>query len=594
MSSLARPVDTGVRVPGAVGRRVLHHLPLSDPGTPDLRSPRRFILHVARCQRPLLIAGAAWGILWMVAQSIVPAALGAAVQAATERDSRGVLVWSGVVLLLGVVQAIAGVIRHRSAVSNWLTGASRVSQLVARHAAYLGGDLSKHVATGEVVAVSSSDVEKIGHVLDISLRFSGAIVSFFVVALLLLHGSLTLGLVVVIGMPLLALCVSPLIKPLERRTNAQREQVGKATELAADTVAGLRVLRGIGGEELFIARFSAASQRVREAAVSTARIQSVLDAFQVALPGLFVVVVTWLGAKMVITGQLDVGQLVAFYGFTAFLVLPLRTITEMAYHWTAAKVAATRIVRILTIERGLTHSESPDAEPTSGSLAEASSGIVLEPGLFTALVYDDPDAADAAAERLGGYLPGDVTLDGLPLDSLALEVVRRRILVQDKDPVILSGTLADLLDVPSSGRVNILEAIDAACAYDVVEGLGDNLEAALESRLPERGRTLSGGQRQRLALTRSLIADPDVLILDEPTSAVDAHTEARVAAGLRRMRAGMTTAVITTSPLMLDFVDVVALVIDDVVVARGTHRELLDTEPRYRMVVTREDEEVTS
>jgi putative ABC transport system ATP-binding protein len=112
----------------------------------------------------------------------------------------------------------------------------------------------------------------------------------------------------------------------------------------------------------------------------------------------------------------------------------------------------------------------------------------------------------------------------------------------------------------------------------------------MDARITERGRSLSGGQRQRLALARSLITDPEVLVLDEPTSAVDSHTEARVAEGVRELRSGRTTVVFTSSPLLLDRADRVVLVHEGEVVAVGVHRELVHTEPRYRAVVTREPE----
>jgi ABC-type multidrug transport system fused ATPase/permease subunit len=187
------------------------------------------------------------------------------------------------------------------------------------------------------------------------------------------------------------------------------------------------------------------------------------------------------------------------------------------------------------------------------------------------------------ADRLGRYRDGDVRLADVPLSALPIDVVRRRVLVQDKDPVILSGSAGDLFDIPRTGRIGVDDALTWASANDVIEALPEGLA----TDLPERGRSLSGGQRQRLALARSLVADPDVLVLDEPTSAVDAHTEARIGLGLRDARAGRTTVVFTTSPLLLEHADVVAFVQAGVVVATGRHRELMRSTPAYRDTVVR-------
>jgi ABC-type multidrug transport system fused ATPase/permease subunit len=126
-------------------------------------------------------------------------------------------------------------------------------------------------------------------------------------------------------------------------------------------------------------------------------------------------------------------------------------------------------------------------------------------------------------------------------------------------------------------------ALDVASAEDAVDGL----EGGLDGVLTERGRSLSGGQRQRLALARALLADPEILVLDEPTSAVDAHTEVRIAERLRDLRAGRTTVVLTTSPLLLDRADHVVLLQDGLVTAQGTHRELMSGSDAYRELVTR-------
>ncbi len=170
----------------------------------------------------------------------------------------------------------------------------------------------------------------------------------------------------------------------------------------------------------------------------------------------------------------------------------------------------------------------------------------------------------------------------MPLDELPLEAARTAVLVQDKDPVLLSGTLRELLDVPSSGAVDAEDALAAAQCGDVLAALVQGSVGAddpLDARITERARSLSGGQRQRLALARSLITDPEALVLDEPTSAVDSHTEARIAQGVRSLREGRTTVVFTSSPLLLDRADRVVFLHEGKAAATGTHRDLLHGEP---------------
>jgi ABC-type multidrug transport system fused ATPase/permease subunit len=573
----------------------LARLPFPDPGTPDLRSTAAYLRWMAREQWRTLALGVTWGILWMCTMAGVPAGIGAGVQAASEGDEGGVMRAIGVIAVLTIVSAVTGILRHRMAVTNWITASSRTQQLVTRHAAHLGHELRRHVATGEVVAVTSSDVEKIGGAFDVLARFVGAVVAFFAVVAILMRSSILIGIVVLVGIPLLGLAVGPLIKPLERAESSQRHRLGRATELASDTVAGLRVLRGIGGEDLFLQRFRTASQSVRAAAVDVAKVRSLLDAEQVALPGLFVVLVTWIGARLTLAGTLDVGQLVAFYGYSAFLLIPLRTFVEAAQRWTRAYVGAGRVVRVLRLERSdIATSHGTTAVPAEAALHDPVSGLTVEAGTFTAVVCAEQVTADEIALRLAGLDDGgaSVTIGGVPLGEVPTRSVRATILTQDKDPVLLSGTLAELLDVPRSGRVSVADAVETACAYDVLDALVDSspeVSDPMHARITERGRSLSGGQRQRLALARSLIVDPPVLVLDEPTSAVDSHTEARIAAALREARAGRTTVVLTSSPLMLDRADVVVLVVDGVVAATGRHRALLRDDATYRAVVTREE-----
>ena len=567
----------------------MRELPLGHPGTPDLRSPTRFLVWVARGQLGTLALGMVYGVVWMGALAVVPALVGRAIDlGVAEGDTAGLLRWSALILAAGLVSATAGILRHRVAVVNWLTATYRVQQLLVRQAVRLGASLPRRVPTGEVAAVGSHDAERVGAVMDILARLSGAVVSFGVVAALMLRASTTLGLLVAVGVPLLSAAIGPLLRPLHQRRARHRELVGALTTVGADTVSGLRVLRGIGGEAVFSRRYAAASQEVREAGVAAARVQSTLDAAEVALTGLFVVVVTWLGARLALAGRISVGELIAFYGYAAFLLLPVRTVTEAADKATRALVAARRTVQVLALEPELASGSSAAEPPAGSALVDGASGLVVEAGELTAVVAGVPEQAVAVADRLGRFADGDgVRLGGVDLHDLPLEVVRRRVLVSEHDPRLFTGRLADELDSTGSAPADrILAAIHTASAEDVLEALPDGLA----SEVAERGWSFSGGQRQRLVLARALVADPEILVLVEPTSAVDAHTEARIADRLVAARQDRATVVCTTSPLLLDRADKVALVVDGRIVAQGTHRELLDTEPRYRAVVTRGEE----
>ncbi len=348
------------------------------------------------------------------------------------------------------------------------------------------------------------------------------------------------------------------------------------------------MLRGIGGEQVFHDRYRRESQTTRRAGVEVAKLQSVLDALQVFLPGVFVVIVVWIGARYAVSGRITPGELVAFYGYAAFLMIPLRTATEYANKFIRARVSASRVCRVLALTPEVTDPAEPAELPPPGSvLHDARSGLRVRPGAVTAIVSDDPDESARLADRLGMCAPepdDDVTLGGVPLTAMARAEVRRRIVVSDTTAALFSGRLGDRLDVNGTGGLG--PALDTASADDILDALPEGLDAIVN----ERGRSFSGGQRQRLVLVRALTADPEILVLVEPTSAVDAHTEARIAARLRQHRAGRTTVVTSTSPLMLDAVDEVALLRDGRVVATGSHGELLRTSADYRAVVTRETE----
>jgi ABC-type multidrug transport system fused ATPase/permease subunit len=231
----------------------------------------------------------------------------------------------------------------------------------------------------------------------------------------------------------------------------------------------------------------------------------------------------------------------------------------------------------------------------TSDLVDPLSGTVIPGGRLTAIVSARPEESAALADRLGRHGPGphQTTWGGTRLDDLSIAEVRRHVVVSEPDPRLFTGVLRDQLlgvsaatDVDGTRDTAVMAALDTASALDVLDAVPDGLDGTVE----ERGRSYSGGQRQRLALARALLTEAPVLVLVEPTSAVDAHTEARIAGRLAKHRRGRTTVVTTVSPLLLGKADHVVLLEDGLATATGTHRELLDN-PAYRHIVIRGEED---
>ncbi|MEU4239416.1 ABC transporter ATP-binding protein [Actinoplanes sp. NPDC026619] len=561
----------------------MRQLPVADLGTPDGRSATHYLGWLTWRFRRTVFPAIGMAILWMLCQAVVPAIVGKAIDAAVRHDRDGLLTWSLVLFAVGAGQAFFGVSRHRFALVNFLSAMFATVQTTVRQAGRLGSVLSRRIDTGEVVAIGTADIRAVGAAIDITARGTGSLIAVVTVTVILLTTSVPLGLVVVLGVPVLMAVVGLLIKPLHHRQQQTREQQGRLTSRATDLVGGLRVLRGVGGEAVIAERYRAQSQALRAAGVRTAGVESLLEAAQVLLPGIFLVLVTWLGARFALRGHITVGQLVSFYAYAAFLVAPLRQLTEALDKLTRGHVASRRVVGLMGATTDLPDPATPrPAERLTGELADPESGVVVRPGQMTAIVAALPADAALIADRLGRYTEGGV-VDDQPLDEFALSVVRDRILVADNDARLFTGPLRADLDPHDTGRLPA--ALHAAAATDIVEALPEGLD----SEVAERGRTFSGGQQQRLRLARALVADPETLILVEPTSAVDAHTEARIAGRLIAARAGRTTVICTSSPLVLDRTDRVCYVEEGRLVAEGSHHELLTAEPRYAWTVLRED-----
>jgi ABC-type multidrug transport system fused ATPase/permease subunit len=562
-------------------------VPHAEPGEPDLRGPLRYIWWLARRQPARILRGGLFGTAWMVGLTVRPWLLARAVDDGLRRhDDAALLFWVGCVLAAGMCLAYLGIMRHRTMTFVREDATARSAEVLLRHLATVGGALPRRLKAGDVATVSGYDIGRVSMVLTFTGPGIGAVIAYAVVAVTLWRMSPVLAVCVLLGVPAVTLAVGPFLRRLDHTETVYRQQQGELTSQAGDIVAGLRILAGVGGRGLFADRYTARSRALRAEGYRVGAVASWVGALTIAVPGLFLGVVVWLSARLAAGGDITVGQLVAVYGYTAILVVPVWFLLESASDVIRGRVSARRIIALLSIApdpagAGAGGHRGP-ARPAD--LTDPDSGLSVRPGELLGVVTAQPGEALALADRLGRHVPSGVRWGGHRLAEVDVAVVRARILVADPDAYLFAGTLREILRIrPGQPDATLTGALRTASATDVLDALPDGLDNPVGAR----GRTLSGGQRQRIRLARALLAEPEILILVDPTSAVDVHTEARIGQRLRAARAGRTTVVLCTSPLLLDLADRVAYLERGAVVASGSHADLLATVPGYRAVVSR-------
>lgn len=564
------------------------------------RGPGLYLWWLASRLKGRVALGALFGSLWFLSLTAMPYLISQAIdRGITPRQTGPLIGWSAAVLGCGLAGALLGLMRHRSMTKLRIAAALRTADQVLTHATRLGAALPRRITAGEVVTIGISDVWLIGRAMNVGGVGVASVLNCAVVAVLLHRTSPALALVVLIGVPLLGVVVGPLLKGTQRAGSRYRERQGVLNARLVDVVGGLRVLNGLGGSATHLERYVRESTRLRDQGYRVGRPSSWVNALGDGLPMVFLAAVIWVAARMAAAGEISAGQLVAVYGYTAMLIIPVSVLIFCGFDVTYGLVAARRVTGFLNLP--LDDPRGADGPPGPSPLYDPESGVTAEPGRLTALAGTRPADAAEILDRLGRYpapdsgwsagvrqdaghtpdgQPASVTWGGLRLDEVARDAVRDRILVAENNADLFAGSLREVV----AGRRDpdddlIRAAIDTAVAHDVADDLARPVEWG--------GRNLSGGQRQRVRLARALHADPEMLLLAEPTSAVDAHTESAIAERLAEARAGRGTVVATTSPVLLDRADTVHYLVDGRVAATGTHRELLAAEPGYRTLVTR-------
>jgi len=565
---------------------------MADPLRPDgtrgeptqpPQTPWRYLAWLATRRKGLMISALVTSGIALGSLPVLPFFLTGAVDNGLREHAWGALAfWSLGMVAAGFVTAAMIVWSHRLTVFWRMDASYRTLQLATRKVNRLGDDLRRKLTTGEVVSVGATDINRIAWAVDSLSPTAGCLIGLIAVGVLLFNTSVALGLTIFIGVFVVGLITGPLLTRLQDSQEAYRERVGDITERASDIVSGLRVLRGIGGEARFNASYRKDSDALRTAGYKVAGPTAWLNALGEGTPAILLGVVIWIAGRQVADGVLTPGQMVAAFGYTGALMLPVHWLIGCTYRIIEGRVAAKKVCELLNTPERDTPEQILPGPREGAELHDPESGLTVAGGELLAVASADSEQVAAVFDRLGGYTESEARFGEVLVAQIDRDELRRRVLVADHDAYLFAGSVATTI-AALDGRDRVESAIEAASAGDVVEALPDGLDTEIDNQ----ARTLSGGQRQRLRLARAIAAAPETLLLHEPTSAVDSHTEARIVDRLTEARAGRATAIATTSPLWLGRADRVAFVQSGKLVAVGSHRELTAEHPDYRALVTR-------
>ncbi|MFI2617216.1 ABC transporter ATP-binding protein [Streptomyces sp. NPDC018584] len=549
-----------------------------------------------RGQRRRIVAASLLGMTHQGCEALVPVVIGVAIDTAVATgDSGALLRW---LLVLAVLFFVLSTCYRNSARITEGAGEQAAHELRLELGARVldprgGSDANR--LPGALTSIATNDARRVGSVATVLTYGVAAVAALVISAVALLRISVPLGLLVLLGIPPLLWLGHRISRPLERRSETEQEQAAHASGVAADLVSGLRVLKGMGAESAAVARYRTTSQDSLAAALRAARSRSGHEGAVLALTGVFIAVIGVVGAYLAMRGSISVGELVAAVGLAQFLLGPFQLLTYVNAEFAQGRASARRIAEVLAEPAAVEGGEDRPSDRAAGHIRLR--GVTLgtlravdldiPAGSLTGIVTKDPAVANDLLHclaRESDPADGIVELDGVPLTALDPDGLRRAVLVAHHDADLFESSLLDNVRAGTDDKTGAA-AVDTALTASAADEVARLLPDGADTVLAERGRSLSGGQRQRVALARALAADRPVLVLHDPTTAVDTVTESRIAARLRDARQGRTTLLITTSPALLAVTDRVIVLDEGAVSAEGRHAELVAADEAYRAAV---------
>lgn len=561
-------------------------------------SGRDVLTRSVKGQMRRVALGSALGCVHQLGEALVPVLIGVVIDQAVAGQNAGRLaLWLGVLAFMYVTLSWSFRLGAKAGERGAEEAAHTLRLAIVGRVLDARGGAEDGRLPGELANVATEDAKRVGAVNMALMSGIWAVAGVAVSAVALLLISVTLGLIVLLGTPVLLWLGHLLSKPLERRSEAEQDRAAHASGVAADLVAGLRVLKGLGAQRAAVERYRRTSRISLAATLRSARAESWQTGLVLALTGGFIALIALVGGRLALNGSLTLGQLVSAVGLALFLLGPLETFAWVNAELAQGRASAARVAEVLATGHAVVDGDDPVTEPVRGELRLRGvrlgglDGVDLDlrAGRLTGIAVTDPAGAEALLRCLGRETDpesGSVELDGVPLTRLDPTGLRAAVLVAAHDAALFEGSLAANVtpeeeSASAAADLRTEQAMAAARADEVAE----SLPYGTATGVGEGGRSLSGGQRQRVLLARALRAGPSVLVVHDPTTAVDTVTEARIAEGLREFRQGRTTIVVTNSPALLAVTDHVILLDAGRVGAEGTHAELVRTDATYRTAV---------
>jgi len=465
----------------------------------------------------------------------------------------------------------------------------------------LDGARQDQLHTGQIVSRSITDLNMIQSLLGMAPMLIGNALLFFLSILVMFALSPLLALIsLAVGPALLVLSVASRRRLFPASWDAQ-QKAGEVAGVVEGAVTGVRVVKGFGQEEQEIDRLEGVSRTLYAARVRAVRLMARFSPALGAVPALGQVGVLALGGWLAIKGEITLGTFLAFSSYLAQMVNPVRVLTGLITIGQEARASVIRVYEVIDSKPVL--SEKPDAMTLpSGSkdieLDDVHFGYVpsepvlrglslrVRPGETLAVVGTSGSGKSTISLLLPRFYDvrsGTIRVGGHDVRDLTLDSLRASIGLVLEESFLFSDTVRNNISYgrPEATQAQIIAAARAAEAEDFILGLPDGYDTVVG----EQGLTLSGGQRQRVALARALITDPAILVLDDATSAIDARVEAQIHATLRKVMAGRTTLLIAHRRSTLELANQIAVLDDGALVDQGTHAELTERCPLYRLLL---------